>query len=109
MGKPINACFLRDYNLLKEGKTPKYLQSGLVDIDTVHPTITAKYSWAAAPMPDWEAKWLSEPDIMLASTFPSDYDLGDQHAQYICGMSVPPVMMAQVASRVYDQWLSKLP
>ena len=109
MGKPINACFLRDYNLLKEGKTPKYLQSGLVDIDTVHPTITAKYSWAAAPMPDWEAKWLSEPDIMLASTFPSDYDLGDQHAQYICGMSVPPVMMAQVASRVYDQWLSKIP
>lgn len=27
---------------------------------------------------------------------------------YICGMSVPPVMMAQVATRVYEQWLSKL-
>ena len=109
LGKDIRACFLRDYEKLKKGETPKYLQSGLVSLDQVHPTITAKYSWAAAPMPDWEPKWLSERDMCLASTFPLDYDLGDQHAQYICGMSVPPVMMAQVASRVYDQWLSKIP
>ena len=109
LGKDIKACFLRDYEKLKRGETPKYLQSGLVSLDQVHPTITAKYSWAAAPMPDWSPKWLSEPDMMLASTFPSDYNLIDQHAQYICGMSVPPVMMAQVASRVYDQWLSRIP
>lgn len=108
LGKDIRACFLRDYEKLKKGETPKYLQSGLVSLDQVHPTITAKYSWAAAPMPDWEPKWLSERDMCLASTFPLDYDLGDQHAQYICGMSVPPVMMAQVASRVYEQWLSKI-
>ena len=25
--------------------------------------------------------------------------------QYICGMSVPPVMMAQIATEVYQQWL----
>ena len=109
LGKDIRACFLRDYEKLKKGETPKYLQSGLVSLDQVHPTITAKYSWAAAPMPDWEPKWLSERDMCLASTFPLDYDLGDQHAQYICGMRVPPVMMAQVASRVYEQWLSKFP
>ena len=27
---------------------------------------------------------------------------------YICGMSVPPVMMAHVASRIWKYWLSKL-
>lgn len=27
---------------------------------------------------------------------------------YICGMSVPPVMMAQIATQVHKQWLSKI-
>jgi DNA (cytosine-5)-methyltransferase 1 len=27
---------------------------------------------------------------------------------YICGMSVPPVMMAQIANRVKEYWLDKL-
>lgn len=27
---------------------------------------------------------------------------------YICGMSVPPIMMAQVATEVFNQWLSKI-
>jgi len=26
---------------------------------------------------------------------------------YICGMSVPPVMMAQAASEIYKQWLER--
>lgn len=42
------------------------------------------------------------------STFPHDYDFGKEQPWYIMGMSVPPVMMAQVASRVYEQWLSKI-
>ena len=25
--------------------------------------------------------------------------------QYVCGMSVPPVMMANIATEVYQQWL----
>ena len=44
-------------------------------------------------------------DCRNVATFPQDYDFLDQTAKYICGMSVPPVMMAQVASEVYNQWL----
>jgi DNA (cytosine-5)-methyltransferase 1 len=44
-------------------------------------------------------------DFVNVQSFPQDYDFCDQQAQYICGMSVPPVMMAQVASEVYRQWL----
>ena len=36
------------------------------------------------------------------------YKLAGQQPHYVCGMSVPPVMMAQVASRIYDYWLSKI-
>ncbi len=101
-------CYLEDYNRLKRGEEKKYLQSSLVEKTDVHPTILASYRDKASPMPAWERKWLSREDICKISTFPLDYDFGTQKPYYICGMSVPPVMMAQVASRIYEQWLSKL-
>jgi DNA (cytosine-5)-methyltransferase 1 len=50
---------------------------------------------------------LNNIEIILASSFPLDYDFGEETPAYICGMSVPPVMMAQIASRIYDNLLSK--
>lgn len=47
-------------------------------------------------------------EILSISTFPIDYDFGKEPVDYVCGMSVPPVMMAQVASNIYEQWLSKI-
>ena len=52
--------------------------------------------------------YLSTSEVCNISTFPQDYDFCGFSPHYICGMSVPPVMMAQVATRVYEQWLSKL-
>lgn len=50
---------------------------------------------------------LNERECLLASTFPLDYNFGKLQCNYICGMSVPPIMMAQIASRIYDNLLSK--
>jgi DNA (cytosine-5)-methyltransferase 1 len=47
-------------------------------------------------------------EILSISTFPIDYDFGKEPVHYVCGMSVPPVMMAQVASNIYEQWFSKM-
>lgn len=52
-----------------------------------------------------DAMCVSDGDCCGIQTFPQDYDFLGQTAKYICGMSVPPVMMAQVASEVYNQWL----
>ena len=49
--------------------------------------------------------WLSDEDCRNLATFPQDYDFVDQIPKYITGMSVPPVMMAQVATAVYNQWI----
>ena len=49
---------------------------------------------------------MSDKDIISCQTFPQDYDFLGQSVQYVCGMSVPPVMMANIASKVYEQWLS---
>ncbi len=52
---------------------------------------------------------MSDTDFKNVQTFPQDYDFMDQPAQYICGMSVPPVMMAQIASEIERQWFSHDP
>lgn len=46
---------------------------------------------------------MTDKDIINCQTFPQDYDFIDQSVQYVCGMSVPPVMMANIASEVYRQ------
>ena len=53
----------------------------------------------------------SDDDYILTGTFPRDYDFktnSESGAKYMIGMSVPPVMTAQIAKQVYEQWLSKI-
>lgn len=47
-------------------------------------------------------------EVCSISTFPQDYNFMNEPYYYVCGMSVPPIMMAQISSRIYEQWLSKL-
>lgn len=53
-----------------------------------------------------EARYLNEKEIKLIGSFPLDYDFMTLDPSYLVGMSVPPVMMAQVSYQVYKQWLS---
>lgn len=52
--------------------------------------------------------YFSKTEACKISSFPMDYNFLDQNTHYICGMSVPPIMMANVASKVYEYWLSKI-
>ena len=54
----------------------------------------------------FDKMWYSEKDCISVQTFPQDYDFKGQDVKYICGMSVPPVMMAQVARQIWRQWLN---
>jgi len=51
---------------------------------------------------------LSVEEIQLCSSFPLDYNFSGFEPQYIMGMSVPPIMMAQVAKQVYEQWIKNI-
>lgn len=46
---------------------------------------------------------MTDQDIINCQTFPQDYNFLDQGVQYVCGMSVPPVMMANVAREIDRQ------
>lgn len=52
--------------------------------------------------------YISEYEMKCAGTYPLDYNFVSNPWYYLIGMSVPPVMTAQVASNIYEQWLSKI-
>lgn len=52
-------------------------------------------------------RYLSNNEILKISSFPLDYNFLTKNPGYECGMSVPPVMLAQIASRIYEQWITK--
>ena len=55
-----------------------------------HPTIAGK---------------LTDKEYEIIGSFPTDYNYLDIQPTYLIGMSVPPVMMAQIAYQIYLQWL----
>ena len=54
-----------------------------------------------------QQRTLTEREIILGSTFPLDYKPKPLNISYACGMSVPPVMIANIATEIYNQWISK--
>lgn len=55
-----------------------------------------------------ENRYKSDLENINAGTFPQDYDFQGNKPSYLIGMSVPPVMTAQIATRVHEQWLTKI-
>jgi DNA (cytosine-5)-methyltransferase 1 len=49
---------------------------------------------------------LNDREILLVSSFPLDYNSNKLDVNYLCGMSVPPVMTAQIAHQIYLQLFS---
>ena len=50
----------------------------------------------------------TDTEIIKCSSFPLDYDFNEMDVGYICGMSVPPLMIGKIVEEVYKQWLSKI-
>ena len=52
-------------------------------------------------------KALSNNELKLCGSYPLDYNFKDIEPKYLIGMSVPPVMTAQIAYQIYLQWFKK--
>jgi DNA (cytosine-5)-methyltransferase 1 len=50
----------------------------------------------------------SKEDYVNCGTFPQDYDFCGVNPKYVIGMSVPPLMIANIAEQIKVQWLDKL-
>jgi DNA (cytosine-5)-methyltransferase 1 len=54
-----------------------------------------------------EPRKMNSIEMKLAQSFPLDYDFGSQKSskiQYVLGMSVPPLMMAELSNRICNEW-----
>ena len=94
-----DTCF-SDISERERGKRSMYTDR-IVDDGKIAPTNTA--TGVAVRFVDGQK--YSVHDYIATQTFPQDFNFLDQVPQYVCGMSVPPVMMAQVAAEIYRQWL----
>lgn len=96
-----------DVNQRVKGK-PTFFNSQFLYDDQVPRTLNAKNG----SMKDFyhfdRPMRISEKEILRMSTFPMDYQSPYVKVGYLCGMSVPPVMTAQVAYQIYKQWISKI-
>jgi DNA (cytosine-5)-methyltransferase 1 len=91
-------------NMRLYGKCSNFNQSYVYN-DKVCPTLAGKESCLVHYQ---QPKYLGQSEVCKVSSFPQDYNFAGQSPHYVCGMSVPPVMVAQVASQIYEQWLSKI-
>jgi DNA (cytosine-5)-methyltransferase 1 len=53
-------------------------------------------------------KYTSKQEACKIGSFPHDYNFLKLKPHYLIGMSVPPVMTAQIATEIFTQWLSKI-
>lgn len=103
--KLLSAAIPTDKDLedikIRIGQKPGRFNEMLAWTDSVLPTITAKCAVYYAP----ERRFISNEDIISASTFPRDYNFVNttpSHIGYLCGMSVPPLMIKRVVEKLLD-------
>jgi DNA (cytosine-5)-methyltransferase 1 len=90
------------YNEDIEGKRSNF-NWRLVFSDTVADTITS-----GAKLIKEDKTYMNKSELCQIGTYPLDYNFLNNKFDYLIGMSVPPIMTAQIASNIYEQWLSKL-
>jgi len=73
--------------------------------DEVCPTINSQGgSFMLYELP----RQINDKECCLCGSYPIDYNFKGLHARYLIGMSVPPVMTAQIAHQIWIQWLIKI-
>lgn len=118
LGKEISDNDKKIYNLKKQGdkdfaqilirigKKISLWDSKLIYKTEVLNTIT---STSGAKLIEFDnPNHLSDIKLMQCGSYPLDYNFKAIEPKYLIGMSVPPVMTAQIAHKIYEQWLSKI-
>ena len=112
LSEGINGQRAEMWEKCKQGKSFATVSNGnnfssmrLSDVDVCN-TITANQ--CEGFFHSTEKRKISVNESRLIGSFPMDYDFKKMRPIYLIGMSVPPVMTAQISHQIYLQWLSKI-
>lgn len=84
----------------RNGTGSKLFNKLIVHNSDILPTVTT-HSVSARDLLDYDDRQgVSDQTIINASSFPRDYDFGKVPVDYVCGMSVPPIMTKRVVERM---------
>ena len=96
---------LADCDFRLRGKN-SFFNQGFIYNDKVLQTLTAtKIGWNI--LFD-EPRKCTDLEFCYGGSYPKDYNFINNEPGYLIGMSVPPIMTAQISTKIYEQWLSKL-
>ncbi|NBW23754.1 MAG: DNA (cytosine-5-)-methyltransferase [Caulobacteraceae bacterium] len=90
---------------LRETGKQNYFGSKLLSKTQVAKTIIASNSSPLLHMD--KPYFINKNEVCKIGSFPLDYNFKKIEPKYLIGMSVPPVMTAQVATEIYNQWFNK--
>ena len=95
-GKSISSVHPKGngFNTMKQGK------------DMVSPTVVADSGGGIMIHYNGE-RYCSDDEYKQIGSYPMDYNFKSIQPKYLIGMSVPPVMAAQIANQIYIQWFKK--
>jgi len=95
--KDLTPLFEKYWDISKEGQSVgKFKALKKLKYSDVSPTIVAgtRHFHSSYKRP------LNDNEIIKISTFPQDYNFLKSDVCYVCGMSVPPIMMAKVIEQI---------
>lgn len=109
IGKLITGEALNLWNICPEGSSlskvhhkGNYFGSFKISPNIVSNTIIASES---SPILHYnKPNHISNSDLCKIGTYPLDYNFKTLKPKYLIGMSVPPIMTAQIAHQIYLQW-----
>ena len=102
--KRVTPLFGKYWDEAKEGKAVgKFESIKKLKWDGPSPTIVA----TARHWHPVEKREMSDMEIVKVSSFPMDYNFNGFNVNFLCGMSVPPLMTAHIAYEIFKQWLKK--
>ena len=96
------------WNKAKEGETVGLFNASCKRLDSKAPCNTIGAQAGYNHFHSNQCRQLSRQELCMVGTFPVDYNFTDITWHYLIGMSVPPIMTAQIAHQIWLQWLSKL-
>ena len=87
--------------LFKKGEKEKLFNHRICWEDRIMQTVAS----GGEMLRGLEKTRVSVEDVISASTFPRDYDFPERtlsNVKYICGMSVPPIMIKRIVNRLIE-------
>lgn len=111
-GELLSEAFARWWRKTPPGKAFSYahFKGSFFNSQKLHPRMPANTTTAtkASVQCHWhEPRMLSDHELIVVQSFPDDFDFCGHPVKYVCGMSVPPLMMQRVASEVARQLFNK--